>query len=322
MKITLQSAIQQFLIDQELKGNTKSTLKYYSFDLRYLAEFLGNDKLVSELTINDLNNYLLSIKNRPRKCYFSENSENIKDKSPVTSVTVQTYIRAVRSFLGYLYREGYISENLQAKFKLPKATKKAIEILSDEEIEKIFKCFDPNTSMGLRNMCLIALMVDCGLRRNEALELEIDNIHITQGIIKVLGKGQKERIVPIGLYTKKLLIKYLNGFRPTPEYETKRLFLDRYMKPLTENGVKLLFNRIKAKTGITRLHPHILRHTFATKYIMNGGDIISLQQILGHTSLDMVKKYSHLASAYLLQAHSKFAPLDNIERNKYKLRYN
>lgn len=176
--------------------------------------------------------------------------------------------------------------------------------------------------MGLRNMCLIALMLDCGLRRNEALELEIDNIHITQGIIKVLGKGQKERIVPIGLYTKKLLIKYLNGFRPTPEYETKRLFLDRYMKPLTENGVKLLFNRIKAKTGITRLHPHILRHTFATKYIMNGGDIISLQQILGHTSLDMVKKYSHLASAYLLQAHSKFAPLDNIERNKYKLKYN
>lgn len=171
--------------------------------------------------------------------------------------------------------------------------------------------------MGLRNMCLFALMVDCGLRRNEALELECSNIHISQGIIKVLGKGQKERIVPIGLYTKKLLNTYITGYKPTPIYETERLFLDRYLKPLTENGVKELFNRVKRKTGITKPHPHILRHTFATKYIMNGGDIISLQQILGHTSLEMVKKYSHLASSYLMRAHHKFAPLDNIERKKY-----
>jgi site-specific recombinase XerD len=171
--------------------------------------------------------------------------------------------------------------------------------------------------MGLRNLCLIALLVDYGLRRNEALGLDIDHIHISQGVIKVLGKGQKERIVPIGLYTKKLLLKYMSLYRPTPEYETSRLFLDRYMKPLTENGVKELLNRIKKKTGIIRLHPHILRHTFATKYIMNGGDIISLLQILGHSNLDMVKKYSHLASAYLLRAHHKFAPLDNIERKKY-----
>ena len=103
-----------------------------------------------------------------------------------------------------------------------------------------------------------------------------------------------------------------------PEYETKRLFLDRYMKPMSENAVKELFNRLKRRTKITRLHPHILRHTFATKYLMNGGDVFSLQQILGHTSLEMVRKYSHLASAYIMRTHHKYAPLDNLARKKYE----
>lgn len=311
MQLTIDDTIKQFLIDQELKGNTEKTIKNYRFNLGYLADFIGHDKKVDEITLDDLKAYALMMKSRPRKCSLPVKTKN---ESKISSVSVQTYIRAVRAFLGYLFNEGYITENIEAKFKLPKATKRAVEILSDEEIERVMKCFKLNQSMGIRNMCMIALMVDCGLRRNEALELDYDNVHIGQGIIKVIGKGQKERIVPIGLYTKKLLIKYMNGYRPTPIYESKRLFLDRYLKPLTENGVKELFNRLKKKTGIDRLHPHILRHTFATKYLMNGGDIFSLQQILGHTSLEMVRKYSHLASAYIMRTHHKFAPLDNMFR--------
>jgi integrase/recombinase XerC/integrase/recombinase XerD len=83
------------------------------------------------------------------------------------------------------------------------------------------------TEMGLRNSCIVALMLDCGLRRNEALSLDYDNVHISQGIVKVSGKGQKERIVPLGLYTKKLLLKYISSYRPIPVFETKRLFLDK-----------------------------------------------------------------------------------------------
>jgi len=134
----------------------------------------------------------------------------------------------------------------------------------------------------------------------------------------VSGKGQKERIVPLGLYTKKLLLKYISGYRPLPEYETKKLFIDKTLKPMTECAVKQLFRRLNKRTKIDRLHPHILRHTFSTKYLMNGGDIFSLQQILGHTSLEMVRRYSHLASAYVLKNHKKFSPLDNIEGKKYR----
>ena len=147
------------------------------------------------------------------------------------------------------------------------------------------KTYKYNLGMGLRNSCIIALMLDCGLRRNEVLNLDYDHIHISQGVIKVLGKGQKERIVPLGLYTKKLLLKYLSGHHSMPEFETKRLFIGKYFRPMTESSIKMLYQRLRKRTKIDRIHPHILRHTFATKYLMNGGDVFSLQQILGHTSL-------------------------------------
>lgn len=313
MNVKIDEAIQQFLVDQELKGNTAKTIKFYSHNLGYFREFVKDKVNVNEITLADLNSYLLSIKNKKK---LDNHPFKPKVEKTISTTTVQTYIRAVRGFIGWLYKEGYISENLQEKYKLPKAMKKTVEILSDDEIESLMKNFRTNTELGLRNACLIALMIDCGLRRNEALHLDYDNVHMSQGIIKVTGKGQKERIVPIGLYTKKLLLKYINGYRPMPEYETKRLFISKDLKPMTENSVKQLFLRLRKKLKIDRLHPHMLRHTFATKYLMNGGDVFSLQQILGHTSLEMVRKYSHIASAYMINNHKRFSPLDNVYRNK------
>lgn len=314
MNITLENAIAQFLIDQELKGNTSKTIEFYVNNLKYFSSHIGHDKMTNDITIIDLNSYLLMLKKKPK---MDGHPFRPKDGKGISTTTIQTYVRAVRSFLGWLYREGYINENLQEKYKLPKASKKVVEVLSDEEIETLMKSMKTTTEMGLRNSCLVALMLDCGLRRNEVIFLNYDNIHISQGIIKVVGKGQKERIVPLGLYTKKLLIKYMNGYRSMPEYDTKRLFIDKHLKPVSENCVKQLFVRLRKKTKIDRLHPHILRHTFSTKYLINGGDIFSLQQILGHTSLEMVRRYSHLASSYLVQNHKRFSPLDNIYKNKY-----
>lgn len=156
MNITLESAIQQFLIDQALKGNTKKTLKYYTHDLGYFMDYIGAKKEVCKITLDDLKSYLLMIKNRPAMKNHPFKPKAIK---PVSSVTIQTYIRAVRSLLGRLQNEGYIKENLQAKFKLPKATKKAVEILSDDEIETIFKTFSPYTEMGVRNKWLKSIHI-------------------------------------------------------------------------------------------------------------------------------------------------------------------
>lgn len=311
--INIDNAIQQFLISQELKGNTEKTISYYNNNLRYFMDFVGKDKIIADLRIADLNNYLLHLKRTPK---MQNHPFRPKTDQPKSSVTIQTYVKALRGFLGWLHDDGYLEEDFRKRFKLPKATKRVIEILSDDEIESIMKCFTLNAEIGLRNAVLFGLMLDCGLRRNEILFMDYDQIHFTQGIIKVKGKGNKERIVPLGLYAKKLLMKYLNGYRSMPNFESKRLLISKALNPLSENAVNCLFIRLRKRTGIERLHPHIVRHTFATKYLMNGGDIFSLQHILGHTSIEMVRKYSHLASSYMVDNHKKLSPLDGVIRKK------
>jgi len=108
----------------------------------------------------------------------------------------------------------------------------------------------------------------------------------------------------------------MSSYRSKSEFETDKLFLSKDYSEMSENAVKQLFLRLRKRTKIDRLHPHILSHTFATKYLMNCGDIFSLQQILGHTDLSLVRKYSHLASAYIVNNHKAFSPLDNIYKKK------
>lgn len=298
----LDKAIEMFLVEQEVKGNTKKTRQNYRVFLGYFQKYCDEDIDVKDIDIDMLNEYSISLR-----------------KSKCTTVTIQTYIRHLRSFIGWLESEGYITSGLHNKFKLPKAETKVIEILSDEEINIIFKQYNEKSSLGLRNILIIALMLDCGLRKNEVVTLCCDNIHITQGVIKVKGKGQKERIVPIGVYTKRYLIKYLNGGRMLPELQSDRLLIDKYRKPITDNAIKMMFQRLKKKTGIERLKPHLLRHTFATRYLLNGGDTFSLQQILGHTTLVMVRRYVHLASSYTVGSFKIYSPLDNYFRQKQNI---
>lgn len=312
--LTIEKAIDLFLIDQQLKGNTEKTIKNYNQFLGYFTDYIGNGKLVNELKLYDLKQYQLYLNSKEKEYRFTTNI-----KKNISKTTIQTYIRALRVFARWLFDEGYIRENIALRFKLPKAPKKTIEILSEEEIKLLYGAINDRTEFGLRNKCIVSLMLDSGLRRDEVITLNIDNIHFTQNVIKVTGKGEKDRIVPLGLYTKKLLYKYLNGYRPMPEYPTTRLFISQEKKPITGDVIKMIFTRLKKKTGITRLKPHLLRHTFATRYLMNGGDAFGLQMILGHTSLEMTRKYSHLASSYTVKNFRNLSTLDKLKGQNVRL---
>lgn len=309
MNIQLEKSLEMFLVDQELKGNTVKTIENYNQAIGYFLDYMGEGKTTWDITLDKLNDYQLSMKNKHKYDGHPFRPETSKQ---ISKVTLQTYIRQLRVYLLWLYKEGYMETNLHEKYKLPKADKKLVNVLSDEEIDALLKKFDRvNSEIKVRNACIVALMLDSGLRVNEVVSLDYDNVFLTQNIVKVFGKGQKERTVPIGTYTKKVLYKYIAGLRSMPEYETKSLFISKDKTPLTYASVKMLFTRLSKSTGIDRLHPHLLRHTFATRYLINGGDTISLQQILGHTSLEMVRRYSHLASSQLLCKHKKFSPIDN-----------
>lgn len=313
--ITIEKAMELFLIEQQLKGNTEKTIFNYERFISYFIDFLGNkDKMVDTLTLKDIKKYQIYLTDKDKDYNFKTNL-----KKKISKTTIQTYMRAVRVFVNWLYDEAYIDENIGKKYKLPKAPKKVVEILSEDEIEKIYNSINDRTEFGLRNKCMISLMLDSGLRRDEVITLDLENIHFTQNVIKVTGKGQKDRIVPLGLYTKKLLFKYLNGFRPMPDYPTNKIFLSQEKTPVSVDVVKMLIYRLKKKTKINRLTPHLFRHTFATRYLMNGGDTFSLQMILGHTSLEMTRKYSHLASSYTVKNFKNLSTLDKLKGRNIRL---
>lgn len=290
--MTVKNAIDEFLIEQQIRGNSKATVLYYSRCLGFFADFNGlSMRSIGSVTLSDCRTYSLYLKGRN-----------------IATTTLQTYIRALRAFLSWCYTEGYIPENITERFRLPKAQRKKIDVLTDEEIKRLFLSLDGRSFVQIRNYCIVALMLDCGLRLNEVVTLRRDKIHIVEGYMIINGKGNKERFVPLGLNSKKALLRYISLI-PSSCTETL-LFVKDTLIPINQSTVKQLFRKLKTRSNIPRLRPHLLRHTFATRYLENGGDIYSLQLILGHTSLEMVKKYVHLIPSKTTVNFYSLSPLD------------
>ena len=215
-------------------------------------------------------------------------------------------------FLRWCYDEEYIAVNLAEKFRLPKAKQKAIDVLTDSEVYRLMDSFNLRYGVHLRNYCVCSLMLDSGLRMNEVVTLSMGHLHIPEGYAIVDGKGNKQRIVPLGLHTRKMLSRYL-ARRPGCA-QTDRVFLMANLKPITDNTLRLMFQRLKGRVDIPRIRAHLLRHTFATRYLENGGDMYSLQQILGHESLEMVKRYVHTTTRKLVPTYTVYSPMDRFVR--------
>lgn len=295
------SSISDFMLEQKVRGNSDATLEYYSTVLRFFVDYVGANSDLSDITLRTCKEYVVHLQ-----------------LSPITSVSVQSYVRGLRAFLRWCYDNDYMEINICQKFKLPKATRKVIDVLTDEEVERLFNCFRSPGFLSARNRLIIALMLDSGLRLHEVVTLTVDSVHLSERYIIVQrGKGDKQRIVPIGSYTGALLESY---FKEISWASCKPLIIKasdtRIVEPITDTTIKQLFRKLKDRSGIERLHPHLLRHTFATRYLENGGNIYTLQAILGHTSLEMVKRYLHLASSRIRADFTKYSPLDNLSKQK------
>jgi len=288
----LKEAIAEFLKNRRVKGYSEHTIYDQTLKINFFADYIGHELGIEQLTVAALNGYYLFLVDRK-----------------LSSVTIKNYITVVRTFLNWCFAQEYISQKLTERFRLPKAKQKVIHILTTTEIHTLLNMFDRSTKKGLRNYCICMLMLDCGLRLNEAATLQIENIQLNEKYMIVDGKGNKQRIVPIGAAAAESIEKYL-ALRGS---ETGNLFYIANQKPLTHDAISMLFAKLKKTTGIKRIKPHLLRHTFATMYLENGGNIYSLQVILGHTSLEMVKKYLHLSRKKILRDFYKFSPMDNLE---------
>ena len=234
-------------------------------------------------------------------------------EEPLSTATIHGHVRTLRAFFGWLVDEGLTGENIANDLKPPKLVKKAVSTLSDAEIIAILRTLNLNNHCEARNLTIFMLLLDTGLRIGELVSLKMDDVNMNEGLLKVMGKGKKERIVPIGSNAQRALQRYLFRHRPKPAHSgIENVFLSVHGTPLTENGIKLTFARLAKQSGVHRLHAHLCRHTFATRFLINGGDVFSLQQILGHSTLEMVRHYVNLASSHIAIQHQKFSPLDRL----------
>jgi len=243
--------------------------------------------------------------------------EQVRGLSPFT---IQAKVRAMKALSSWLYSEGYTGDNLLSNIKLPKAPIKMMQPLTEAEINQLLSSQNPLTAIGSRNIAILVTLLDCGLRSSELCNILYEDAHIEEGYLKVLGKGNKERVVPIGSLAQKVLWRYVFHFRPDPLGEINEyLFLSLDGKHLGPNSIKLLLKRWGKRAGVPRLHAHLCRHTYATSFLnQRCGDVFRLQQILGHTTLEMVRRYVHFSSTQdMIQGHVS-SPLDRIGIKKLR----
>ena len=304
--------IEYYEVCNRAEGKSPKTISWYAANLKNFRNYLKNRHLPESLDNIDtklLREYVLYLLKKTRY----ENHPYTPAKTELLSTaTVHGHVRTLRAFFNWLVVEGLAQNNPVKDLKPPKVVRKVVSTLSDKEIRAILSTFGTSPS-DARNQTLFMILIDTGLRIGELINLKMDDVHLDEGYLKVMGKGKKERIVPIGNNAQKVLQRYLFRFRPTPiNPVTNNVFLSHNSNPLTENSMKLMFTRLAKRSGVCRLHAHLCRHTFATRFLINGGDVFTLQQILGHSTLTMVSHYVNLASSHIAIQHQKFSPLDRL----------
>ncbi|MBI4322171.1 MAG: tyrosine-type recombinase/integrase [Chloroflexi bacterium] len=245
---------------------------------------------------------------------FAEHPSTPPQELCLSSQTIKHFVMVLRGFATRLFEEGYTKENLIERLKAPKVPKKVMQVLTDEEIERLLSCCDTAIFTGARNAAIILLFLDTGLRCSELLGLRIGDLHIEDRWLKIMGKGQKERIVPFGNRASRVLYRYLN-YRGK-DNGNDRVFLSVEGKPLTESGLQTLFQRLRKQVQMPRLHVHLLRHTFATRFLMAGNDSLKLQRLLGHETLEMTRRYVDMVAAMGAVTNRVVSPMDLASLNR------
>ena len=311
MSTTIKQAINEFLLSCKVEGKSYGTIECYSDKLKgflWYATNYGWPDDISAITTNHLREFLAYLRETPHR--FSSTCP--RAMKPINSTTIQKYYRALSALFNWSVSEGILETNSLVKIKVPKAEKKVIKALGSTEVNQLLEALG-STFDGVRNKAIILILVDCGLRLGELLNIELSDVNMEQQIIKVDGKTG-ERVVRYGKTTAKALVAYLK-LRSKVNGHNESLWLTKKGITLKDSSVETLSIKLSKKTGIA-VHPHLLRHTFATMWLKNGGDSLMLQRLLDHTTLMMTNRYCQAVGSYdAIESHKKYSPVDNLEGN-------
>jgi integrase/recombinase XerD len=274
-------------------GLSQNTISSYRTDLKFLKNYYS--KLdVTELSFEQLYAFISS---RSRKGYSGRSNARM--------------ISTMRKFYGWLIASKIIVDNPTAKISLPKLSKSLPKDMSEIDVEKLLEAPDLSINIGIRDKAMLELMYATGLRVSELVGLNMDDIDTNVGVIQVMGKGSKERIVPIGEYAVEYLQRYFVEVRPNlaTSFKEKAVFISKHFKRITRQSFWHRIKNYALIAGInTDISPHTLRHAFATHLLNHGADLRSVQMLLGHSSVSTTTIYTHISQNRLKEIYQKHHP--------------
>ncbi|MGG0638840.1 tyrosine recombinase XerC [Bacillus altitudinis] len=232
----------------------------------------------------------------------------------LTRRTISKKVSALRSFYKFLLREQLVKENPFLLVSLPKQDKRIPSFLYEEELKELFTVSDVNTPLGQRNQAILELLYATGMRVSELCSLKESDLDLSMDTVLVHGKGSKQRYVPFGSYAHEALSTYLEDGRQKLKVKGKdradsHVFLNQRGAPLTDRGVRFILTELMKKaSGTLHIHPHMLRHTFATHLLNEGADLRSVQELLGHSNLSSTQVYTHVSKDSLRKTYMSHHP--------------
>ena len=273
------------------KGLTNQTIQDYKDDFAQFLKYYPSKVDLDDLTSSDLNEFSYD--------------QAINGKS---SATITRRIATIKNFFLFLESENLKSDLLNTEISLPNKEKKLPEVLSEEEVIELLKTPDKHTDLGKRDYALLEVLYSCGLRVSEAEKLQLNQINTQEKIIKVVGKGKKERIIPIRDEALNAIKDYIYNVRSEKRIVDKNyVFLNRSGKKLTRQVIYSLVVKYAKYAGIEkRIHPHTLRHSFATHLLDNGADLRVVQELLGHTNIGTTQLYTHVTTKTLVKSYDLY----------------
>ena len=272
------------------KNYSTYTVNCYKTDLKELKVFIGNNKNIYQIEYQKLREYLSHLR-------MNENSRN----------TIARKISTIRSFLKFLYRENIIKYNSAELIIIPKKEKALPKFLTEKQVNQIIENISSNKILGMRNKAMLELLYSSGIRVNEIVQINRNDIDFSKRIILIRGKGKKERRVIFGSYAEKSLKEYLIK-RGDKE---NAIFLNKNNKRITDRGIRWVIDKyVRENALLMKISPHTFRHSFATHLLNNGANLRSVQELLGHSSLSSTQIYTHLTTNKLKDIYSKSHPFE------------
>lgn len=307
-QLRISDLLEGFQLTQRAEGRTAATIAWYRVRLSRFIDYV-HDAPALDVSADVVRGFLVAVKTTRRG--------PVGSSKPGTSDSyVESNRRALAGFFTWAVREGHIATSPLGKVRAYKVDEREIEVLEPGHVRQLIDSYPMHTFHGIRARTLLALLYDTGIRVGELVRIDVGDLDLESGTVRVHGKSRRDRRVPISGKLRATLWTYLKRWRPAGAL-TPRLFTSEGGEPLLENAINQWLRRAVRQAGLVgvRVSPHVFRHSFATSYLRNGGDVVTLGIILGHRpGSQITMRYVHLVAGDAFQRHAIASPLERMAR--------